>query len=77
MFFFPALCPPHRTHLQHLDKCNTQIQVGLVTADQTQAEKDTNRDNRSQVYAPRHGHLFPGVEDGGEASEELRHDGSK
>lgn len=33
------------THLQHLNERNTEVQVGKVTADQTQAEHDTDGHN--------------------------------
>ena len=66
-----------RPYLEHLDESHTQVQVCLVTADQTHTEEDADGDNGSQVYAPGHGHLLSRVEDGGEAREELRHDGRK
>lgn len=65
------------TYLEHLDKGDTQVQVCLVTADQAHAEEDADGDDGSQVYASGHGHLFPRVEDGGEAGEDLGHDGRK
>jgi hypothetical protein len=62
------------TYLEHLNKSHTQVQVGLVTADQTHAEEDANRDNGSQIDTAVHGHLLSRVKDGGEASEDLGHD---
>ena len=46
------------TYLEHLNEGHTQVQVGLVTADQTHAEEDTNRDNSSQIDTAVHGHLL-------------------
>ena len=63
------------TDLEHLDEGNTQVQVGLVTADQTQTEEQTDGDNGAEVYAAGHGDLLSRVEDGGKAGEELGHDG--
>ena len=65
------------TYLEHLDKGDTEVEIGLVTADQTHAEEDADRDNRSQINTARHGHLLSRVEDGGEAGEDLGHDGGE
>ena len=64
-----------RTHLEHLDEGDTEVQVCLVTADQTQTEEETNGHNGAQVDFAGHGHFLSRVEDGGEAGEDLGHDG--
>jgi hypothetical protein len=64
-----------RTHLEHLNEGDTEVQVCLVTADQTQTEEETYGHNGAQVDFAGHGHLLSRVEDGGEAGEDLGHDG--
>ena len=64
-------------HLEHLDEGDTEVQVCLVTADQTQTEEETNWHDRTEVHLASHGHLLSRVEDGGEAGEDLGHDGRK
>ena len=64
-------------YLEHLDKGDTEVEVGLVTADQAQTEEETDGDNGAEVDASVHGHLLARVEDGGEAGQDLRHDGRK
>jgi hypothetical protein len=65
------------TYLEHLDESYTKVQVCLVAADQAQAKEDADWDDCPQIYATRHGHLFPRVEDGRRAREDLGHDGRK
>jgi hypothetical protein len=65
------------TYLEHLDESHTEVEVRLVTADQAGAEEEADGHNSAEVYAARHGDLFPRVEDGGEAGEELGHEGGK
>jgi hypothetical protein len=64
-----------RTHLEHLNEGDTEVQVCLVTADQTQTEEETYGHNGAQVDFAGHGHLLSRVEDGGEPGEDLGHDG--
>lgn len=63
------------THLEHLDESDTKVQVCLVTADQAQTEKEADWHNGAQVDFAGHGHLLSRVKDGGEAREDLGHDG--
>lgn len=65
------------THLEHLDEGNREVQVGLVTADQTQTEEYANGNDGAEVDAAVHRHLLARVQDTGEASEGLGHDGRK
>lgn len=65
------------THLEHLDEGNREVQVGLVTADQTQTEEYANGNDGAEVDAAVHRHLLARVQDAGEASEGLGHDGRK
>jgi hypothetical protein len=58
-----------------LDEGDTQIQVCQVTAHQTQAEGNPNRDDSSKVYATSHLDLLSAVKEGGRARQDLRHDG--
>ena len=60
-----------------MDKSNAEVQIGLVTANEAGAEEETDGDNGAEVDTARHGHLLPRVENGGEAGEELGHDGGK
>jgi hypothetical protein len=53
------------------------MQICLVTANQAQAEEQTDWDDSSEVYAARHGHLLSRVEYGGKAGETLGHNGGK
>lgn len=70
----PIACLPY---LEHLDEGNAQVQVSLVAADQAQTEEDANWDNGTEIDATCHGHLLSRIKYGGEAREELRHDGGK
>jgi hypothetical protein len=36
-------------YLQHLDEGNTEVEIGQVTADERQAEHDTDWDNSTTV----------------------------
>jgi hypothetical protein len=63
--------------LEHLDKGNAEVQVGQVTADQTQAEEDTNGHNGTQVDTARHLHGLATIEQRGVAGHELGSDGGK
>lgn len=40
--------------LEHLDESDGEVEVGQVTADQTQAEEDTDRNDSAQVNAASH-----------------------
>lgn len=35
-------CGSRCSYLQHLNECNTQVEICLITADQTQAEEETD-----------------------------------
>ena len=64
-------------YLEHLDERNGEVEVGHVTANERQREHDTNGDDSAQVDLASHGNLLARVEDGGEASEALGHQGRK
>jgi hypothetical protein len=63
------------THLQHLNESDAQVQVGHVSTDQTQTEKDANGDNGAEVHPASHLHRLSAIQQGGRASEDLGHDG--
>lgn len=62
------------THLQHLDKGNTQVQVCHITADQTQGEEKANRYNSAQVDPSSHLHSLAAIEQSCCAGENLSHE---
>lgn len=53
---------------------NTEVQVGEVAANQTQAEEETDGDNGSQVYPARHLDGLSAIEERGIARKNLCHD---
>lgn len=61
--------------LEHLDKGDTQVQVGQVAEDQTQAEHDSNRDNGPQVHASGHLNGLAPIEHRRVTGKQLCHDG--
>ena len=63
------------TYLEHLNKGHTEVQICLVAANQTQAEKYSNWHDCAEVDTTSHGDLFTGVENGSEAGKKLGHDG--
>jgi hypothetical protein len=66
-----------RGSLEHLDEGNTEIKVGQVSADQTQAEEETDGDNSTQVHAASHLNRLAAIEQGGVASQQLSCNGGK
>ena len=64
-------------YLEHLDERDGEVKVGHVTADERQREHDADRDNCAQVDLASHGNLLARIEDAGEASEALGHQGRK
>lgn len=66
-----------RGSLEHLDEGDREVEVGQVTADQTQAEEDTNGHNGSQVYAARHLNRLSAIEHSRPAGHDLGNDGGK
>lgn len=65
------------TDLEHLDESNTQIQISNITADQTQTEEKTDRNNSTKVDTASHLHGFPSIEQSGGARQKLGHEGRK
>lgn len=65
------------TNLEHLDKGDTEVEVGKVAADQAQAEEEANRDNRAKINTASHLDSLPPVKISGVAGENLGHDGRK
>jgi hypothetical protein len=62
------------THLQHLDKRNTEIQVCFISADQAQAEEETDWENGSEVDTTGHLDGFAAIEQSGGLRQDLGHD---
>lgn len=65
------------SYLQHLNKRHTQIQIGDISTDQTEAEEQTNGKDGSSVGFAVHRHLVSGIENGGEFGQTLGHDGGE
>lgn len=64
-------------HLEHLNKCNTEIQICHITADQTQTEEETNGHNRAEVNTASHLDSLSAIKKGCSASENLGHESRK
>lgn len=67
----------YSSHLKHLNKGDREVEVGQVTANQGQGEHDTDWDDSAQVDSASHWDLLPRVQNSGESSETLGHDGRK
>lgn len=65
------------SYLQHLDKRHTQIQIGDISTDQTEAEEQTNGKDGSSVGFAVHRHLVSGIENGREFGQTLGHHGGE
>ena len=65
------------TDLEHLDEGNTQIQISHITADQTQTEEKTDRNNSTKVDTASHLHGLPSIEQSGGARQKPGHEGRK
>lgn len=61
--------------LEHLNESDTEIQVGNVSADQTQAEEEANGYNRTEVNAASHLDGLAAIKQVGGAGEDLSHEG--
>lgn len=62
------------SYLQHLNKRHTQIEIGDISTDQTEAEEQTDGKDGSSVGFAVHRHLVSGIENGGEFGQTLGHD---
>ena len=62
-------------YLEHLNESNTEVEVHEVTADQTQAEEDTDGDDGTEVDPAGHLNSLASIEKGGIAGKQLRRDG--
>lgn len=62
------------SYLQHLNKRHTQIQIGDISTDQTEAEEQTNGKDGSSVGFAVHRHLVSGIENGRKLGQTLGHD---
>ena len=60
-------------YLEHLDKCYTQIEICLVTADQTRTKEDSDGDDGSKVYSARHPDCLSAIEERSRPSQDLGH----
>lgn len=49
-------------YLDHLNKRDTEIKIGQISAYQTQAEEDADGHNGAQVHAPGHLDRFAAIE---------------
>ena len=63
--------------LEHLDEGDGEVEVGGVGEHEGEREEEADGDDGAEVDAACHGHLFAGVEDGGEAGEHLRDEGGE
>ena len=62
-------------YLEHLNESNTEVEVREVTADQTQAEEDTDGDDGTEVDPAGHLNSLASIKKGGIAGKQLRRDG--
>ena len=65
------------TYLKHLNERNAQIQVCQISADQTQAEEQSNGHNCSQVHLSSHRDFLSAIKKGCCAGQDLCHHGCK
>ena len=61
-------------YLEHLNESNTEVEVREVTADQTQAEEDTDGDDGTEVDPAGHLDGLSSIEPSGISGEQLRRD---
>jgi len=52
------------THLQHLNEGNTQVEVCLISANQAQAEEETDWENSAEVDLAGHFDGFASIKEG-------------
>jgi hypothetical protein len=64
-------------YLEHLNERDGEVEVGHVTANKRQREHDTDGDNGAQIHFARHRDLLARIQDSGEASQTLGHQGRK
>lgn len=62
-------------YLQHLDERNAQVEVCLVTTDQTQAEEETDGQDSAQIDFASHLDRLSAIEEGRGSGEDLCHQG--
>ena len=65
------------SHLEHLNKGNTEIEIGHITTDQAQAEEQTDGNNGTEVNPTGHLDCFPAIKEGSCTRENLGHEGRK
>lgn len=63
------------TYLQHLDESNREVEVCLVSTDQTEGEEETNRQNGPEVDLASHFYSFSSVNECRRSAEDLGHYG--
>lgn len=66
-----------RSGLEHLDESNREVEIGQVSAYQTQAEEDTDRDNGTDVDTTSHLDSLSAVKKSCASSHYLGNDGRK
>lgn len=65
--------PLPETYLEHLDESDTQVQVGHISANQTQTEEETDGNNGAQVDTAGHLHRLTTIEQSSGAGQNLGH----
>ena len=68
-------CGLDSAYLEHLDEGNTEVQVGQVTTDQTQAEEDTDGNDGTEVDPAGHLDGLSSIEQSGVSGQQLCRDG--
>lgn len=63
--------------LEHLDESNREVQVGQVSANQTQTEEQTDGNDSSEIDAAGHLDILAAIKQGGETGHQLGHDSRK
>lgn len=59
-----AIIAYNYAYLDHLDKCDTEVEVGQVSADQTETEEDTDGNDGSEIDTTSHLNRLATVEKG-------------
>lgn len=62
------------TCLQHLNKCDREIEVGLISANQTEGEEEANWENSSKVDLASHFHCLSSINQGCGPAQNLCHE---
>jgi hypothetical protein len=60
-------------HLEHLNECYAEVEIGLVTADQTRTKQDSDGDDGSKVDSACHPDCLSAIEECSRPSQNLGH----